>query len=194
MLDEYDRDVVNWLVTDEYSTRTGGLFKPEFLGYRMISFTAKCYFVEGKSGTKFGCKGMSKKQNEMTWKRYMTALNGELDIGKNTWFRVHEKGMVTYEQNKLGLSAYYDKRGVLGDGIHTRPIANTSPPNTTGWQTSPTSSSTTLFENVTTHNTTAPPLNMPTCDALCLATIVSPGSVAIIVIVSVSYWLITASK
>ena len=117
MLDEYDRDVVNWLVTDEYSTRTGGLFKPEFLGYRMISFTAKCYFVEGKSGTKFGCKGMSKKQNEMTWKRYMTALNGELDIGKNTGFRVHEKGMVTYEQNKLGLSAYYDKRCVLGEFI-----------------------------------------------------------------------------
>ena len=123
MLDEYDRDVVNWLVTDEYSTRTGGLFKPEFLGYRMISLTAKCYFVEGKSGTKFSCKGMSKKRNEMTWKRYMAALNGELDIGKNTGFRVHEKGMVTYEQNKLGLSAYYDKRCVLEDGIHTRPLS-----------------------------------------------------------------------
>ena len=42
----------------------------------------------------------------MTWKRYMAALNRKLDIGKNTGFRVHEKGMVTYEQNKLGLSAY----------------------------------------------------------------------------------------
>ena len=123
----------------------------------------------------------------------MAALNRELDIGKNTGFRVHEKGMVTYEQNKLGLSAYYDKRCVLGDGIHTRPIADTSPPNTTQFA-SPTSSSTTLFENVTTHNTTAPPLNMPTCDALCLVTIVSLGSVAIIVIVSVCYCLITASK
>jgi len=27
--------------------------------------------------------------------------------------------MVTYEQQKLGLSAYYDKRCVLADGIHT---------------------------------------------------------------------------
>ena len=27
--------------------------------------------------------------------------------------------MVTYEQQKLGLSAYYDKRWVLEDGIHT---------------------------------------------------------------------------
>jgi len=30
--------------------------------------------------------------------------------------------MVTYEQEKLGLSAYYDKRWVLLDGIHTKPI------------------------------------------------------------------------
>ena len=121
LLDEYDKDVANWLVTDEYSARTGGLFKPEFVGSRMIALTAKCYFVEGKSGTKFSCKGMSKKQNEMTWHRYMAALNGELDTGKNTGFRVHEKGMVTYQQNKLGLSAYYDKRYVL-DGIHTRSL------------------------------------------------------------------------
>ena len=30
--------------------------------------------------------------------------------------------MMTYEQQKLGLSAYYDKRHVLPDGIHTEPI------------------------------------------------------------------------
>ena len=30
--------------------------------------------------------------------------------------------MYTYEQYKLGLSAYYDKRWVLEDGIHTDPI------------------------------------------------------------------------
>ena len=85
--------------------------------------TAKCCFIEGKSGTKYSCKGMSKKQNEMTWQRYMAALNGELDTGKNTGIRVFEKGMATYEQKKLGLSAYYDKRCVLEDGIHTRSSA-----------------------------------------------------------------------
>ena len=37
-------------------------------------------------------------------------------------FRVHDQGIVTYEQNKLGLSAYYDKRYVLEDGIHTEPL------------------------------------------------------------------------
>ena len=30
--------------------------------------------------------------------------------------------MTTYNQEKLGLSAYYDKRRVLADGIHTEPI------------------------------------------------------------------------
>ena len=109
LLEEYKKVEKDWLVTDKFSSRTGGLFKPEFIGFRMIAETAKCYFVEGKSKTKFSCKGMSKKQNEMTWQRYMAALKGELDIGKNTGFRVHDQGMVTYEQNKLGLSAYYDK-------------------------------------------------------------------------------------
>ena len=66
LFDAYDKDVANWLVTDEFSARTGGLFKPEFIGFRIIADTAKCYFVDGKSGTKFSCKGMSKKQNEMT--------------------------------------------------------------------------------------------------------------------------------
>ena len=59
----------------------------------------------------------------MTWQRNMDALKGELGIGKNTGFREHGQGIVTYEQNKLGLSAYYDKRYVLEDGIHTRPIS-----------------------------------------------------------------------
>ena len=79
LLDEYDKDVANWLVTDDFSARTGGLFKPEFIGFRGVFETAKCYFVEGKDDTKYSCKGMSKKQNEMTWQRYMNALKGKLD-------------------------------------------------------------------------------------------------------------------
>ena len=58
----------------------------------------------------------------MTWNRYMEALNGSIDKVKNTGFRVHDQGIVTYTQNKLGLSAYYDKRYVLEDGIHTEPL------------------------------------------------------------------------
>ena len=46
----------------------------------------------------------------------------DIDKAKNVGFRVYDQGVVTYEQNKLGLSAYYDKRYVLGDGIDTRPL------------------------------------------------------------------------
>ena len=119
---EYEAEKSKWLATDKYSERTPGVFKIEFIGFRMVALTAKCYFVEGKEGTKFSCKGTSKKQNEMTWNRYMEALNGSIDKVKNTGFRVHDQGIVTYTQNKLGLSAYYDKRYVLEDGIHTEPL------------------------------------------------------------------------
>ena len=44
----------------------------------------------------------------------------DVDKAKNVGHRVHDQGVVIYEQNKLGLSAYYDKRYVLADGIHTR--------------------------------------------------------------------------
>ena len=65
---------------------------------------------------------MSKKQNEITWQRFEAAPNGSIDRAKNRGFRMVGKQMVTYEQQKLGLSAYYDKRWVLPDGIHTEPI------------------------------------------------------------------------
>ena len=65
---------------------------------------------------------MSKTQNDLNWRRYMNVFQGSLDKAQNIGFRVHEQGVVTYEQNKLGLSAYYDKRYILKDGIHTRPL------------------------------------------------------------------------
>ena len=40
----------------------------------------------------------------------------------NRGFRMRDGAMYTYEQRKLGLSAYYDKRWVLPDGIHTEPL------------------------------------------------------------------------
>ena len=44
----------------------------------------------------------------------------DIDKAKKVGFRVYDQGVVTYEQNKLRLSACYDKRYVLADGIHTR--------------------------------------------------------------------------
>jgi len=43
-------------------------------------------------------------------------------MATNRGFRMRGGQMVTYEQQKLGLSPYYDKRWVLPDGIHTKPI------------------------------------------------------------------------
>jgi len=71
---------------------------------------------------KFSTKGMSKSQNELTWQRFEEALEGSKDMATNRGFRMRNRRMVTYEQQKLGLSAYYDKRWVLPDGIHTESI------------------------------------------------------------------------
>ena len=48
-------------------------------------------------------------------------------------FSAINQGVVTYEQNKLGLSAYYDKRYVVADGIHTRPL-EFWPPSKSFWK------------------------------------------------------------
>ena len=131
---EYLSDKTNWLATDKFSEITPGLFKPEFVGTRGVWLTAKCYLVQNgeemytNKENKYSCKGVSKKQNDMCFKRHKDVLDifqnmsGEVDKAINKGFRVHEQDMVTYEQNKLGLSAYYDKRFVLPDGIHTRPL------------------------------------------------------------------------
>ena len=80
----------------------------------MIALCSKCYFIDDQGEkTKFSTKGMSKKQNEITWQRWKAAR-----IWQQTGFRMRDGRMVTYEQQKLGLSAHYDKRWVLPDGIH----------------------------------------------------------------------------
>lgn len=50
------------------------------------------------------------------------ALAGELDKATNRGFPVKDNSIWTYEQKKLGLSSYCEKRWVLKDGIHTEPI------------------------------------------------------------------------
>ena len=118
---EFEATKKNWLAWDKWSGRTPGLFKLESEGSAMIALCSKCYFVNGEK-KKFSTKGMSKKQNEITWQRFKAALNGDVDRAQNRGFRMVGNQMVTYEQKKLGLSAYYDKRWVLPDGIHTEPI------------------------------------------------------------------------
>ena len=128
---------INWLATDKFSERTPGLFKLEFVGTRGVWLTAKCYLVQNEPLTenKYSCKGVSQKHNDLHFQRYKNVLDvflkirrdseleeKDIDKAKNVGFRVYNQGVVTYEQNKLGLPGYYDKRYALADGIHTRPL------------------------------------------------------------------------
>ena len=118
---EYEREKKSWLAWDKHSGRTPGLFKLECDGDGMIALCSKCYFVRGDK-KKFSTRGMSKRHNTITWARFKQALHGNSDWAENRGFRMVAGRMTTYKQEKLGLSAYYDKRWVLPDGIHTEPI------------------------------------------------------------------------
>jgi len=64
----------------------------------------ECYFIEETEGEKktFRTKGMSRKQNEITWQRFKAALEGSKDMATKRGFRMRGGQMVTYEQKKLG--------------------------------------------------------------------------------------------
>ena len=125
--DLYAKEKSKWLVTDKYSKRVPGLFKPEFRGKRMITLTSKCYYADGGPDTeaKISCKGVSKSQNDMTWERYRNVLEGSTDRVRNKGFKLKGQSIVSYQQDKFGLSAYYDKRIVYKDGIDTGPLTHT---------------------------------------------------------------------
>jgi len=121
---EFEAKKQEWLAWDKSSGRSPGIFKLECEGSRMISLCSKCHYIDELEGEKkkFGTKGVSKKQNEITWQRFKSAVDGSKDMATNIGFRMNNGRMVTYEQQKLGLNSYYDKRWVLEDGIHTEPI------------------------------------------------------------------------
>ena len=132
----YESDKKNRFAKEKFSERTPSLFKPKFVGIRSVWLTAKCYLVQDEVGeNKYTCKGVSKKHNYLYFQRYKDILNvflkarrdseleeKDVDKTKNIGFRFYDQGRVTYEQNKPGLSAYYDKSYFLVDGTHTRPL------------------------------------------------------------------------
>ena len=72
---------------------------------------------------KFSRKSMSKRQKNITWQRLKAALNGSVDRAENRGFRMVNGSIATYDgQQKLTLSAYYDKRWVLPYGVRSEPI------------------------------------------------------------------------
>ena len=121
---QFEEDKKLWLAWDKWSNREPGLFKLEKKATSGIALCSKCYHVgdQATGQAKVSSKGVNKRQNEMRRERFERALDGSKDMATNRGFRMHNGKMYTYEQRKLGLSAYYDKRWVLPDGIHTEPI------------------------------------------------------------------------
>ena len=121
---QFEEDKKRWLAWNKWSNREPGLFKLEKEATSGIALCSKCYHMEDQATgkAKVSSKGVNKRQNEMRRERFERALAGERDVVVNRGFRMRDGSMYTYEQRKLGLSAYYDKRWVLPDGIHTEPL------------------------------------------------------------------------
>ena len=121
---QFEEDKKLWLAWDKWSNREPGLFKLEKQATFGIALCSKCFYMEDRATgqAKVSSKVVNKRQNEMRAERFERALEGSRDMATNRGFRMHNGAMYTYEQRKLGLSAYYDKRWVLEDGIYTEPI------------------------------------------------------------------------
>ena len=121
---QFEEEKKRWLAWDKWSNREPGLFKLEKEGTHAIALCSKCYHMKDSATgqAKVSSKGVNKRQNEMRLERFERALAGDRDVVVNRGFRMRDGSMYTYEQRKLGLSAYYDKRWVLPDGIHTEPL------------------------------------------------------------------------
>ena len=134
MKEAFKADKKNWLTTDKFSERTPGLFKREFVDTRGVWLTGKCYLVQNEAKqNKYSYKGISQKHNDLFFQPYEDVLDvflrarrdselEEKDIykAKNVGFRIYGQGVVS----KIGLSAYYNKRNVFADDIHTRPLGS----------------------------------------------------------------------
>jgi hypothetical protein len=134
-----------------FNKRTPGLFKVEYEGKSIYALCSKLYFVEGiekpidpkkeeekeknaadpnyleddeeEKKSKYSVKGIQKNQNDINKDRFHNVLyNNTEDKCTNKGFRVINNEMVTYIQQKKGLSYVYDKRKVLADGVSTVPL------------------------------------------------------------------------
>ena len=74
------REKKEWFDWDKWSGREPELFKLEFEGKRGIALCSKCYFMEKEDvETKVSLKGISKRQNQISWKRYNAELEEDED-------------------------------------------------------------------------------------------------------------------
>ena len=122
---QFEEEKKRWLAWDKWSNREPGLFKLEKEGTHAIALCSKCYHIKDRATgqAKVSSKGVNKRQKRDACRAFRAGPCGR----SGTWWSTEasecgDGSMYTYEQRKLGLSAYYDKRWVLPDGIHTEPL------------------------------------------------------------------------
>ena len=96
---EFDTTKKWRLAWDKWCGRTSWLFKLKCEGY--VRSATMSLNETAKKEVQVSTKGMSKRQNDINSLRFK-AFNGSVD-------RMVNGQMATYEQQKLGLSPYYDK-------------------------------------------------------------------------------------
>ncbi|XP_063966739.1 uncharacterized protein LOC135156886 [Lytechinus pictus] len=125
MRERYEIDKTNWFPRNDtqenarYDKRTPGLFKVEWEGDGIIALCSKTYYCFGATD-KFSCKGVNKKQNNITKDVYLNVLRSQVaGRGVNKGFRVVQNGISTYSQIKHAFTYFYPKRKVLDDNVST---------------------------------------------------------------------------
>ena len=117
-------DCAECAATRAYQKRTPGLFKVEFEGDEFMGLNSKTYYcrtgASGRAGDKHSCKGVQKRRNPLLIDDYRRVLEtGETRRVSNAGFRAVAGRVHTYLVEKAGLTAFYVKRYVEDDGVHT---------------------------------------------------------------------------
>lgn len=112
---------------NKYDQRTPGLFKEEFVGHGIISLNSKTYYCwnnDSDKEDKYRSKGLSRKQNKLTKDQFFSVLNTRKPVsGTNHGFLKKDRNILTYSQERNGLTYVYTKRLVMDDGVSTLPLA-----------------------------------------------------------------------
>ena len=112
---------LNW----SFFLNTGsGLFKLEYKGDGIVALCSKTYCCFGANATtKTSAKGISKRLNKLTRKRYLKVLKKQISgKGHNVSFKHHKAQIYTYKQSRASLSYFYVKRRVHEDRVTTSPL------------------------------------------------------------------------
>lgn len=136
--DHFQQHKYDWFPRDDtkknaaIDRRKPGLFKEEWRGDAIVSLSSRnyiCYQPDENNKQKVSAKGVQQggKRNEsvLSPESFENVVRNRITLNAtNKGFRVdkHSKSIITYEQTKVGLNYYYDKRQVLSDGISTIPL------------------------------------------------------------------------